>query len=149
MIFDIDTPLRIALRNALTGLSFNGNSVPVYSDGLPPGDDSKLYVLIQAQTTTDASTMVSTDWDQAVQISIVKRAKLATDWSGLDSLSSQIIAILTGVRSSNPLSIPGAQVGGIILENIQKLGGLTDGVDVINQKILIFSIKIYFNNQKL
>lgn len=91
---DIFYALTVAYRSALNGnITIDGNIVPIYGATKQISSNANVYVLIQAQSSADSSTKVTTDSSTLVQISIYAKGG-SLSGNEHQNIGSQVLQII-------------------------------------------------------
>jgi hypothetical protein len=141
---DINKQLRKAYYDALQGITYNSQPVPVHYNEIPTDDYPEFYIVFSGINSTDNSTKHSSDTSTNIQVGIYTQKDVSNTGDAADVIAEQVFANIY----PNPdfrLTVAGAQV-----LNTQLVTDRTTEVSMSNQlklvdRILVFSHRIYHN----
>lgn len=101
-MIDHNTPLKEAFVSALSGLTYEEQSVPVYCEE-NPNESEKLYIILAEHTDNDRSTKSSFDTQAFILIDIVHHTDGCT-YDVVNAVASQVMQTLQPTPQSSGLT---------------------------------------------
>ena len=140
---DVNYPLRKAYYSALTGITYDGNTVPVYYLQAPDDIPASNYIVFGGVTNNDLSTKNSADTGSLMRVTIHTFKEKYNDGKAADFIAGEVLQRI----------YPNSQAALVLEDDLQMfstelVNDLTQDYGVRNStvyidRILIFRHKIY------
>ena len=142
----VNKALRQAYKSALSTLTYNGGTVPVYYLAAPESETGQYYITLNQPANVDTSTKSTSDTRTSIQVQIHTWAHGANDGEVADAIANSVFSLVYSTPTTVlDLSSYDLQMVSTRLDNdlVNEISGI--GQRVFVTRILTFAHLIHHN----